>query len=117
MSITLVGGMTRLRRDYENAAKQLGVDLTVYTGKESCLAEKIGAPDLTILLTDMLSHNARTRVLQKSRRMGIPVHFLKSNGVSGLRRYIGTLVAEADAYTQQKSSRSTENFCGGEYHG
>lgn len=95
MSITVVGGMDRLRRDYENAAKQLGVNLTVYTGKESCLADKIGAPDVTILLTDMLSHNAKTRVLQKSRRTGTPVCFLKSNGVSGLRRCLATLLAEA----------------------
>lgn len=94
MSITLVGGMDRLRKEYENAARQLGVVLTVFSGKESCLADKIGRPDLTILLTDMLSHDARTRVLQKSRRAGTPVCFLKSNGVSGLRRYIGALVAE-----------------------
>lgn len=92
MSVTLVGGMTRLRRDYEGAAGQLGVRLTVCTGEESCLAEKIGNPDHTILLTDMLSHNARTVVLQKTRRMGIPVHFLKSNGISGLRRCLASLL-------------------------
>ena len=94
MSITLIGGMDRLRRDYENAAKELGVALTVCTGKESCLVDKMGTPDLAILLTDMVSHNARTRVLQKSRRTGIPVRFLKTNGVSGLRRCLGALVAE-----------------------
>jgi hypothetical protein len=89
--------MTRLRRDYENAARQLGVELTVYTGKESRLEDKMGTPDLTILLTDMLSHNAKTSVLQKSRRLGIPVRFLKSNGISGVRRYIGEFMAEAQA--------------------
>ena len=94
MSIALIGGMDRLRRDYENAAREFGVTLTVCTGKESCLVDKMGTPDVAILLTDMVSHNARTRVLQKTRRTGIPVCFLKSNGVSGLRRYLGTLVAE-----------------------
>ena len=94
MSVTLVGGMTRLRKDYEGVAKKLGVDLTVFTGEESCLVDKIGKPDLTILLTDMLSHNARTRVLQKIRGTGIPVHFLKTNGISGLRRYLSALVEE-----------------------
>ncbi len=94
MSITLIGGMDRLRREYENAARQLGVKLTVCTGKESCLTEKMGSPDLTILLTDMLSHEARTRVLQKSKSRGTPVHFLKSNGISGLRRCLAALMAE-----------------------
>lgn len=97
MSITLIGGMTRLRRDYENAARRLGVELTVYTGHEPHLEDKIGTTDLTILLTDMLSHNTRVSVLKKSRRLGIPVRFLNSNGISGLRRYIGTLMAEAKA--------------------
>ena len=110
MSVALIGGMTRLRREYEHAAKQLGVALTVFTGKESCLAEKIGTPDLTILLTDMLSHNALTRVLQKSKRAGTPVRFLKSNGVSGLRRCIGALVAEANAGVRPASSRLTKHF-------
>lgn len=94
MSITLIGGMDRLHRDYQNAARQLGVDLTVCTGKESCLTDKMGSPDATILLTDMISHNARIRVLQKSKQLGSPVYFLKSNGVSGLRRYLGSLVAK-----------------------
>jgi hypothetical protein len=97
MSITLVGGLDRLRREYENAAQQIGINLTVYTGKESYLSDTIASQDLMILLTDMVSHNARIRVLQKSKRLGIPVHFLKSNGVSGLRRYLSTLVAEANA--------------------
>jgi hypothetical protein len=83
--------MTRLRREYERAAQKMGVTLTVFTGRESCLGENMGKSDLTILLTDMLSHNARTVIVQKSRRLGVPVHFLKSNGVSGLRRCLDSL--------------------------
>lgn len=93
MCIALVGGMDRLRRDYENAAKRCGVKLKVFTGKESCLVDKMGCPDMAILFTGMISHNARTEVMQRSKRLGIPVTFLHSNGVSSLRQCLQGLAA------------------------
>ncbi|MDR2826396.1 MAG: DUF2325 domain-containing protein [Deltaproteobacteria bacterium] len=86
MCINLVGGMDRLKRDYENVAKQCGINLRIFTGKESCLVDKMGFPDKIILFTDMISHKARTSVLQRSKTLGIPVIFLHSNGVSSLSR-------------------------------
>lgn len=94
MCIALVGGMDRLKRDYENTARRCGVKLKVFTGKESCLVDKMGQVDMAILFTSMISHNARTEVMQKSRSMGIPVTFLHSNGVSGLRQCLAALVAK-----------------------
>ena len=88
MCVALVGGMDRLRKEYENAAKKCGITLKVFTGKESCLVDKMGCPDMAILFTGMISHNARTEVMQRSRTLGIPVHFLHTNGVSGLRNYL-----------------------------
>jgi len=85
--------MDRLRRDYENAAKRCGVKLKVFTGKESCLVDKMGCPDMAILFTSMISHNARTEVMQRSKSLGIPVTFLHSNGVSSLRQCLQGLVA------------------------
>ena len=93
MCVALVGGMDRLKRDYENAAKRCGVKLKVFTGKESCLVDKMGCPDMAILFTSMISHNAKTEVMQHSRSRGIPVHFLHTNGVSGLRRCLACLMA------------------------
>ena len=94
MCVALVGGMDRLRRDYENAARECGVTLKVFTGKESCLPDKMGRPDMAIVFTSMISHNARTEVMQRSRSMGIPVTFLHANGVSGLRRRLRELVGQ-----------------------
>ena len=92
MCVALVGGMDRLKRDYENAAKRCGVKLKVFTGKESCLVDKMGCPDMAILFTSMISHNARTEVMQRSKTLGIPVTFLHSNGVSSLRQCLRELM-------------------------
>jgi hypothetical protein len=93
MRVALVGGLDRLKREYENAARSCGVTLKVFTGKESCLADKMGSPDITILLTTMVSHNARDDVVQRSRGLGIPVVFLHTNGVSGLKQRLADIVA------------------------
>jgi hypothetical protein len=93
MRAAFVGGLDRLRREYEKAAEQCGVSLKVFNGKESCLAGKMGRPDVTILLTAMVSHRARSEVLHHSRSLGTPVIFLHTNGVSGLRRSLAGIVA------------------------
>jgi hypothetical protein len=91
MWITLVGGMDRLRRQYEQTAEGCGVSLKVFTGKESCLADKMGTPDMTILFTGMVSHQAKAAIMNSSRSRGIPVHFLHTNGISGLRECLRKL--------------------------
>jgi hypothetical protein len=94
MCVALVGGMDRLKRDYESVAKKCGVTLKTFTGKESCLVDKMGVPDMAILLTNMISHNARTEVLQRTKALGIPVHFLHSCGVSSLKHCLACIMAE-----------------------
>jgi hypothetical protein len=96
MRAAFVGGLDRLKREYEKAAETCGVSLKVFTGKESCLAGKIGNPDVTILLTAMVSHRARAEVLNRSRSLGTPVVFLHTNGVSGLRRSLASIIAGRD---------------------
>jgi hypothetical protein len=85
--------MDRLKRDYENAANHCGVAIRIFTGKESCLADQMGCPDKVILFTDMISHKARTKILQRSKALGIPVIFLHSSGVSSLSRCLRGLPA------------------------
>ncbi|MDR2819970.1 MAG: DUF2325 domain-containing protein [Desulfovibrio sp.] len=93
MRAAFVGGLDRLKREYEKAAERYGVTLKVFSGKESCLVGKIGNPDIMILLTGMVSHSARSEVLHHSRSLGTPVFFLHTNGVSGLRRSLSSITA------------------------
>ncbi|MDR2161251.1 MAG: DUF2325 domain-containing protein [Desulfovibrio sp.] len=86
MDIALVGGLDRLHKEYASVARKCGVRLRMFTGKEAFLKRKLGHPDAAILMTDMVSHNARDIVLQSSRSMDIPVMFLRSSGISALSR-------------------------------
>ena len=97
MCVALVGGMDRLKRDYENAAKKCGVTLKTFTGKESCLVDTLGCPDMAIVVTSMISHNARAEVMQRSKSLGIPVRFLHACGVSSLRQCLHGIIEERNA--------------------
>jgi hypothetical protein len=94
MRAAFVGGLDRLRREYEKAAEKLGVSLKVFSGQESCLVGKIGNPDVVIVLTGMVSHSAKSEVLKQSRSLGTPILFLHTNGISGMRRGLRSLMRE-----------------------
>jgi hypothetical protein len=78
--------MDRLKREYIEAAKRLGVDLKVFTGKERGIAERIGEAKLVMLLTGKVSHAARDEVVAYTRAKNIPLRQMHSSGVSTLRR-------------------------------
>lgn len=86
MCATLIGGMDRLKRDYINAAKANGVDLKVFTGKENCISQKMGSPDLVIVFTNKVSHAARKEVMQYAKSRNIPVRMVHNCGVTTLRQ-------------------------------
>jgi hypothetical protein len=97
MSVALVGGLDRLKRQYESAAQQYGITLKIFNGKEAGLGEKMGNPEMVILLTAMVSHSARLEVMHHGRSVGAPIVFLHSCGVSGLRRHLAGIQSVAKA--------------------
>lgn len=86
MCAALVGGMDRLKREYIDAAKQGGVKLKVFTGKENRVASQIGSCGLVIVFTNKVSHKARNEVAAHAKSRGIPMKMLHSCGVSSLRK-------------------------------
>lgn len=88
MCAALVGGMDRLRKEYINAAKGLGVELKVFTGQERSIRAQLGELDMMILCTGKVSHAARHEAVKHAKANSIPLHMLHSPGVSALRKCI-----------------------------
>jgi len=84
MCATLVGGMTRLRREYIETAKSRGIELKVFTGQENKIASRIGTADLLIVFTNRVSHDARDQVVRFAKCNGIPLRMVHSCGVKAL---------------------------------
>ncbi|GAB6175291.1 DUF2325 domain-containing protein [Desulfobaculum senezii] len=86
MCAAVIGGMDRLKRNYINAAKDMGVKLKVFTGKENAIAPKLGKADLVVVFTNQVSHKARKEVCSYAKANNIPLHLMHSCGISTLRQ-------------------------------
>ncbi|SKA62692.1 DUF2325 domain-containing protein [Desulfobaculum bizertense] len=85
MCAVVVGGMDRLKRDYIDTAKRLGIRLKVFTGKENVIAPKMGQADLIVLFTNQVSHKAKKEVVSYAKANDIQLHMSHSCGISTLR--------------------------------
>lgn len=93
MCVTLIGGMDRLKAGYEAAAREHGCRLHCIPRNERNFSEKIGSPDLLIVFTNKISHEAKRKACDAGRARGIPVRLVHSCGVSTLRDCIGTHIS------------------------
>lgn len=85
MSVTLIGGMDRLKAEYMSTARALGHDLKCISRNERNFLAKIGNPDELIVFTNKVSHEARRKAQQAARSRNIPIRLVHSCGVSSLR--------------------------------
>ena len=88
MCAALVGGMDRLRKEYIDTAKGMGVSLKVFTGQERSIKSQLGDLDMMILFTGKVSHAARQEAVKHAKANNIPLHMIHSSGVSALRKCI-----------------------------
>ncbi|TVQ97629.1 MAG: DUF2325 domain-containing protein [Desulfovibrionales bacterium] len=86
MCATLIGGMDRLKPNYLLTARQAGVDLKIFTGKENTIASSLRDSEMIIIFTNKVSHQARNEAMQVAKARNIPVHMLHSCGVSSLKK-------------------------------
>lgn len=85
MCLTLIGGMDRLRAEYMAAAAADGHQLKCISRNERDFTAKIGNPDMLIVFTNKVSHEAKNKAMRLARSRNIPVSLLHSCGVSSLR--------------------------------
>ncbi|MDR2488595.1 MAG: DUF2325 domain-containing protein [Desulfovibrio sp.] len=88
MCAALVGGMDRLRKEYVETAKTLGIDLKVFTGQERSIKNQLGELDMIILFTGKVSHAARSEAVKYAKTNRIPLHMSHSSGIASLRKCI-----------------------------
>jgi hypothetical protein len=93
MSVTLIGGMDRLRQDYVGVARKGGHSLKWVGHNERNFTDRIGNPDAIIVFTNKVSHEARRKALEHARDRDIPLMMVHSCGVSSLRQCLDSFAA------------------------
>lgn len=88
MCITLIGGMDRLKADYMATAQANGHELKCISRNERNFTNKIGNPDVLLIFTNKISHEAKRKAFQTAKSRGIPLEMLHSCGVSSLKEFL-----------------------------
>jgi hypothetical protein len=78
--------MTRLKQEYIDTAKDMGVKLKVFTGQERSIRGQLGNLDMMIVFTGKVSHTAREEAVKHAKSCKIPLRMVHSSGVSSLRK-------------------------------
>jgi len=85
MSIVLVGGMDRLGEQYQIEARNLGMDLQIFSRAQRNLGNSIRSADAVVIFTNKVSHQARHDAFSEAKKRGIPVVMHHACGVCSLR--------------------------------
>jgi len=63
MCVALIGGMDRLKKEYQRRGSKYGAEIRHFEKVCSYLEQKLGSVDAIIVFTDKVSHNARNIAL------------------------------------------------------
>ena len=91
--VLVVGGLTRLERQYRTAFP--GVRVDVANVDSSRLKNAVGEADAVLIIVSHVSHAAVARVQRQARRSGVPVFHSTSSGAIALSRLICELSQES----------------------
>lgn len=84
MSVVIVGGNERMKRQYEEICASFGCTAKVYTKAHGALRKKIGTPDLLVCFTGTVSHKMANACKQAARQCGFPIAHCHSSSSSAL---------------------------------
>lgn len=84
MTISIVGGLDRLEKDYINAGKVLGVKTKVILKKQSNIAGILENSDAIVLLTSNIGHGVANKARSISKQKNVPLFQLHNCSVKSV---------------------------------
>lgn len=85
MSIVILGGHERMRKQYEEVGKKYGCKVKVITYNAPRLDKCIGCPDYMVLFTDVISHKLVNTALNICRKRKIPNIRLHNSSLNSIK--------------------------------
>ena len=73
MSLVVVGGNERMKRDYIQLAKNRGYKAKVVLNMSSRVKRSIGSPDAIVIFTSTVSHKLMASVETQAKKQDIPI--------------------------------------------
>jgi hypothetical protein len=95
MSIAIIGGMDRLKRDYQKVGVKYGVDIYHFERDRPGLRKRLGKMDAMVIFTGRVSHNAMKQARSVATAGGVRVAMSRACGLSSLGRCLDWIIKEA----------------------
>ena len=73
MTLLVVGGNERMKRDYINLGKEKGYKTKVILNMSSKILKDFGTPNAVVMFTSTVSHKLKTVVETQAKKKNIPV--------------------------------------------
>ena len=86
MTVAILGGIDRLKQNYEKQGKNFGVNLRVFSQRVPNLPKRLGDVKGIVLFTGTISHPMVVEASQAAKKYGIPIERCHSSSISGLKR-------------------------------
>jgi hypothetical protein len=91
MSVAIIGGLDRLKRNYERTGLNMGFDIKCFFQRIPDIRKRLNGFKAIVIFTGTTSHPLVTDVLRAAKQFNIPVERSHSSGVSSLKRCLGEL--------------------------
>ncbi len=92
MSIAILGGLDRLKRNYEKTGKELGFKVKLFSQRVPDMQKRLSGVHGIVLFTDTISHPMVREAMRVAKRCNIPVGRTHASSVSGLKKCLDSFV-------------------------
>ncbi len=86
MSIGILGGLDRLKRNYEKEGRDRGYKVKVFGQRVPNLLQRLSGVNGIVLFTGMVSHPLAMEAIRFAKQNNIPVERTHSSGMSGFKK-------------------------------
>ena len=91
MTISIIGGLDRLKRHYEDALKEKGHKMKLLSQNKRQFYNYLSNVNGIIIFTNEVSHNAMWCAIKYAKTLNIPVARSHSSSISGLKKSINKI--------------------------
>ncbi len=93
MSIAILGGLDRLKGQYENVGKQLGFQVKFFGQRVPDMKKRLSKVHGIVLFTNTISHHMVNEAVLAAKKSKIKINRTHTSSISSLKKCLGTFAA------------------------
>jgi hypothetical protein len=92
MSVAIIGGLDRLKRNYEKIRSERGIRVKLFNKKVPEMDRRLIGVNGIILVTGTISHTMANQALRVAKKYKIPLSRNHSSSISSIKRCLNDMI-------------------------